>query len=713
VPSDDPTFSDELTLAGLFALPELGTWRKAAEASLRGRPLESISQTTHDGITIEPLYSSDQVQVSTEYPGLPPFTRGQSGLGSSQGSWESCQRCDHPDAELAAGWASENASRGISSAWLVFDSAARAGLDADSDRAANSEADGLIVSTADELVPLLESIDPAITGVHFDGGGNAMGLAAAFFAAAMRSGRTPGSFSGALHLDPLGALASDGELTYGLDRSLALMAELVAWAERTVPGMRTVSVSSLPCAVSGATATQEIAYVLATGVEYLRALDSAGIDVEISCGQFHLVTSVGRDVFAEIAKLRALRRCWARVIEACGGSAAAQASPIHAVSSPRCLAARDPWVNLLRSSEQAFAAVLGGAEVVTVQPFDSVFGTSGDLGRRIAANTHALLREESQLHRVVDPAGGSYYVEQLTDELSRLAWEHFQEIERSGGMRAAFESGRLGDEISAALDEKRTAVATRHDPVTGVSSFPKLDEEAVNRDEIDATRIRARAADRLGAHREHSGSRSEIAALREAAQSPDGKGSVMDAAIEAFAAGATLSEVADALRAGAEPTRVVPLVAEGEGRGFERLRDASDRYLATRGARPQIFLVCLGPTHEHRARADFARNLVNSGGIEVVEYGSFSTAEAAAEAWARSGCSMAIVCAADERAQELARPALRALKEGGARSVVVVGDPRDEEGIWRRAGADLFVFAGCDVLAILRELLIGEGVLDA
>jgi methylmalonyl-CoA mutase len=241
-----------------------------------------------------------------------------------------------------------------------------------------------------------------------------------------------------------------------------------------------LTVDALPYHEAGGSAAQELGCSLATAVAYLRELTGAGLSVEQACAQLEFRYAATADQFLTIAKLRAARRLWARVAEACGAPRAG-AQLQHVVTSPVMMTRRDPWVNMLRSTIATLAAGAGGADAVTVLPFDHALGLPDAFARRIARNTSTILIEESHLARVIDPAGGSWYVERLTDELAHAGWEFFQRIERLGGQAAALRSGDLERDLAETWQARAGLLAKRREPITGVSEFPFLAEKPVVR----------------------------------------------------------------------------------------------------------------------------------------------------------------------------------------------------------------------------------------
>lgn len=272
----------------------------------------------------------------------------------------------------------------------------------------------------------------------------------------------------ALSLDPLGQRLTDPQALVALGRSAKHIAE-------RFPDATSVLLSTLPYHDAGADAADELAFALATGVRYLEALLAAGLSVEQAGRQLAVQVAVGGDTFVELCKLRSLRVCWRKLLAASGVTAELHLR-VHAVCSRRTLTVRDPWVNMLRVTTQLFAAILGGADLVTPSAFDQLFGLPSAAGRRVARNTGLVLREESALGRVLDPAGGSYYFDTLTDSLAREAWRRFQAIEREGGMLAALKSGKIAAHLESGWKSRLDRIAKRKAPILGVSEFANLDE---------------------------------------------------------------------------------------------------------------------------------------------------------------------------------------------------------------------------------------------
>jgi methylmalonyl-CoA mutase len=390
---------------------------------------------------------------------------------------------------------------------------------------------------------------------------------------------------------------------------------------------------------AGGSEVQELSYALAVAVAYLRALDAGGIAIDAARRMIFFRLSADADQFLTMAKFRALRKLWARVEEAC--ELVPAPAFIAAETAWRMMTRRDPYVNMLRTTIAAFAAGLGGANAITALPFTSALGLPDSFARRIARNTQLILLDESNLAKVADPAAGSGGIEDLTDKLCHESWQLFQEIEATAGVAAALEHGAIQKKVAQTRTERERAIATRNDPLTGTSEFPHLSENAF---------------------------------------------SVLD--------------VAPVTPKGAEETRSFPALPTMRlAEPYEALRDASDRMLEATGGRPKVFLASLGTPADSIARAMFAKNFFEAGGIEAIEGSGDPTALAAS--FKQSGAKLACLCSSDAVYAAQGADAAKALAAAGAAHIYLAGRPGEADSL-KKAGVQSFIYAGCDALATLR-----------
>jgi methylmalonyl-CoA mutase len=455
-----PEPPEHLVLAAEFAQATHDEWAAAVDGVLRksgrvkdddalGTGVGKLSWRTADGITVAPLYSAEDVAdlPSAGGPGALPYTRGS----RTTGGWDVRQRHAATSGPAARASVLADLENGVTSVWLAVGTG------------------GVPVA---ELPAALEGVLLDLAPVVLDAGEQAVEAAEAFLTAAAE---VPAEkLLGTLGLDPIGLRARAG--------TGPAVDSVVPLARRVVNGyplVRTVVVDATPVQEAGGSEGQELGFSLAAGVAYLRALTEAGLSVEQAAGQLEFRYAATAEQFPTIAKLRAARRLWGRVLEASGAEGPGQTQ--HAVVAPTLFTTRDPWVNMLRGTVAGFAAGVGGADAVTVPPFDVVIGESEAFSRRVARNTQSLLLEESHLSRVLDPGGGSWYVEHLTDDLARAGWAFFQEIEAAGGAVAALDSGLVASAVATVRATREKGIATRRTPLTGVSEFPNLDERPVER----------------------------------------------------------------------------------------------------------------------------------------------------------------------------------------------------------------------------------------
>jgi methylmalonyl-CoA mutase len=630
-----------MILAGEFDSTSKQQWVEMVAKVLKGADFDkALVSHTYDGIRIDPLYTLADEQAVEQLPGKAGFTRGESPTVNADVAWSICQRIDHPDPATANAQMLEDLEGGANSLEVVIDAFGAA------------KVDGVVVDTADGFDRVFDSVFLDLISVGLRSGEDTEVTARWMLELWERRGTPLVDRHGSFGADPLGVLAMTGSLSNGLDTMFDEIAALIGEVSE-MPNVRVVEIDTAPFVGAGASEGQELGLMLASAIAVLRALDERGIPAEKAAPHIGLTLSADADVFAGIAKIRAARQLWSHALTVAGIDPEHTGGRISVRSSTRMMSQRDPWVNILRSTAACFAAATGGAAAIILDPFDAALGDSNNLPRRIARNTQLILQAEAHVARVLDPAGGSFYVEHLTEALSAAGWTYFQEVERDGGLFAALTSGRVHRDLAATADRRAKNIATRNDPLTGVTEFPNLDEELPAAAETDRAAKRAAAN---GAH-QRSGS----------------------------------------------PTTVEPLRQRRLAEDFEALRDRADR-LANEGAQPTIFLANLGPVAVHTARATYAKNFFEAGGIVALGTDGFASTEELGAAFQASGATAAVLCSSDavyERDAEAAAAALRAV---GCSRLYLAGNPRDQRDRYLAAGVDEFIHVGVNVLDTLTAL---------
>jgi methylmalonyl-CoA mutase len=645
-----PTETDDLRLAADFAPASHDDWRKLVDGVLKGASFEQLVSKTHDGLRIEPVYQRAH--------GAEPIA------GRAEAApWQIMQRIDHPDAAVANAQALHDLENGADGLTLVF-----AGAN-------GARGFGLEASA--------ETIERLLEGVFLDAG------------VSIELNFGPQSRMAPIHLaefikqkdidiqkcdirfgfDPIGTWATWGSSAFSWSEITATWSG--AFKFLTAQGFKGPFAPADGRVIhdAGGSEAQELAFVLACGVTYLRALEGAGIALDEAQNMVYARLCADADQFLTMAKFRALRLLWARIEQSCG--LAPKPLFIAADTAWRMLTQRDPYVNMLRATMAVFSAGLGGANGIAVLPHTLALGLPDGFARRVARNTQLVLLEESNLAKVSDPAAGSGGIEALTRELCEAAWTQFQEIEKAGGAFAALVNNVIQPRVAATRAARQASIARRRDVLTGASEFPNLRE-------VRATVLKARPVEPV----------------------PYGKPKITFAALE--------------------PIRLAA--------PFEALRDESDHLLALSGGRPKVFLANLGSPADFTARATFAKSFFETGGIEAIEcspplegelarggetppapsrsaqepslpMGEVTEAFAAlAAAFKASGAALACLCSSDKVYAHETAAAASALHAAGAKHIYLAGRPGEQESALRTAGVQDFIFAGRDALAILSEV---------
>jgi len=609
----------EFKLASEFPATSRKEWLALVEKSLRGTPFDQkLVAESYDGLKLQPLYERVQHVQAIE--------------GRAAAPWGIIQRVDHPDPAIANAEALHDLENGATGLSLLF-----AG-------APSANGYGLPEISVETVDRVLDKIRLDAISIRLDARPRVLKAAESFLAAAERRGIAISKLDAVLGIDPFGALAAIGSIPETVAAAIEKRATFAAALSRQGFGGQTFIADGRPVHDAGGSEAQELAYILSCAVAYWRGLEMAGLSLDAARKQIAFLLSADADQYLTVAKFRALRRLWARVEEA----SAISPAPIrlHAETAWRMMTRRDPAVNWLRTTIAAFSAGIGGANHVTVLPHTAALGLPDRFARRVARNLQLILIDESNVHRVADPAAGSGAIENLTTELSATAWKLFQEIEATGGAAAALASCLIQNKVEEVRRAREANIATRKDPLTGTSEFPNVRE----------------------------------------------------------ATAAVLNVPCPFLPKTDATMRIKPLPRVRFSEPFERLRDAADRAAASKRKHPAIFLANLGSASAFTERATFAKNFFEAGGIEALSNEGFSKPDALPDAFKASGAPIACLCSSNEIYAREAGSAATALKKAGAKAVFLAGRAGEHEAAWRKAGIDDFVFAGCDVLAALQQI---------
>lgn len=533
-----------------------------------------------------------------------------------------------------------------------------------------------------------------------------MPFAALLVALARQRGSLITAMHGCIEMDPLGVLAHEGRLPQSLGGAYEEMATLTDWASRHAPKLQTICVHSRAWHEAGGNSVQELAFTMAMGIEYLREMHLRGLDVDIVAPCMRFAVTVGTELFMEIAKLRALRMLWSRAVAALGGNEQSQKLTLHVRTSQWNKTISDPHNNLLRATVEAFAGVLGGCDSMQVGAFDEVIRPSDDFSQRLARNTQLILQKECSLEQVIDPAGGSWFVESITAELAGYAWALFQEVEKLGGMAAALRAGFPQQTVATTASEKIKAVNCRRDSIIGVNQYANTKEQPLEIPATNADTFHKRRVHYITSHRTSLGDEENESVLDKLSKVFQSTGAeLFGACVEAVIAGATLGEISRTMRVNDDTyAAITPVPLARAAAPFERLRAAANRYTARCQGRPTVFLCNMGSLRDYKARADFSRGFFACGGYDVISPEGFETPGAAVETFIHSGARIAVICSTDANYPVLVPSLAADIRLKSPETIIVLaGFPKDQIETFRKAGVDEFIHVRADAVELLTQ----------
>lgn len=717
--------AEKLELGKEFTPPAFDEWKSKVEADLKGAPFQKLFTKTYEGIELKPIYIKSDIEnlpLTDELPGYTNYVRGTKASGYLGKSWEIAQEIPYADSEDLNAALKNDLSRGQTSININLDEATKLGQDADYADTEKVGEGGLSISGLKSLERVFHGIDIAKYPIHVDAGFTSVPFLILFNAYLKSKNIDIKNIKGSIHSDPIGYLAEKGTLPVSLEFALDKMKLSVEWTNKKTNGFKTIGVSGMPYNNAGATAVQELAFVIATAVEYLNQMNERNVDVTNAAESMRFTFGIGSFYFMEVAKLRAARVMWAKVLEQFGVAEEKRKMFIHAKTALNNQTVYDPFVNMLRTTTEAFSAVVGGVDSMHTNPFNESFSLPDRFSRRIARNTQIILNEESNLSKLIDPAGGSYFVEKLTDDLLNEAWKLFKEIESKGGIIEALKSGFVQSIISKVTEAKTKDIAKRKSVVVGVNMYANTKEEKVKPVLLNKEEFKKKRAEYLQKYRVEGDNKKNSAILEKLQKLSDTNNDIIEIGIEAALEGATLGEISQSARAArGEEVTVNKLIKFRTGDLFESLREACENYKMKTGAKPKIFLATMGPLKQFKGRADFSRGFFEAGGFDVEYPNGFATKEAAVNAALNSKANAVVICSTDDTYPELVpeitkgikskRSGDPALRENKNVSVILAGYPKEQIEAHKESGVDDFIFLGADAYGILSVLLKKIGAL--
>ena len=612
-------------------------WAAAAQKELKDKPLDALDRD-YGGIGVKPVYfASDAPEgAAAEVPGAAPFTRGVRATMYANRPWTIRQYAGFSTAKESNDFYRKNLAAGQKGLSVAFDLATHRGYDSDHPRVVGDVGKaGVAIDSVEDMKILFDGIPLNEMSVSMTMNGAVIPVMAMFIVAGREQGATTEQLSGTIQNDILKEFMVRNTYIYPPEPSMRIIGDIIAYTAENMPKFNSISISGYHMHEAGATAVQELAYTLADGMDYVRAAMDKGLDIDAFAGRLSFFFGIGMNFFVEIAKLRAARQLWAGIMSDLGAKKPGSLMlRTHCQTSGVSLTEQDPYNNVVRTAFEALASVLGGTQSLHTNSFDEAIALPTDFSARIARNTQLILQHETRVTDVVDPLGGSYYIEALTADLVAGAGALIREVEEQGGMTRAVQEGTPKMRIEEAAALRQTRVDRGEDVIVGVNRFRLPEEEKLATREIDNRKVREEQIARLvELKRTRNAARCEAAldALRTCAKS--GEGNLLALAVDAAAARATLGEISSAMEdAFGRYSAVTRLISGVYDKAYEAdpeyraLRDRIEGFKAREGRAPAIFIAKMGQDGHDRGAKVIATAFSDMG--YAVHFGAlFETAE--------------------------------------------------------------------------------------
>jgi methylmalonyl-CoA mutase len=590
-----------------FPNKSLADWEAAAADELKGAASASLQWETPEGIAVNPLYTADDLaslEAVASMPGFPPYLRGPRATMYANRPWTVRQYGGFSTAEATNAFFKKNLQGGQTGLSVAFDLATHRGYDSDHPRVVGDVGKaGVAIDSVEDMKILFRDIPLDKVSVSMTMNGAVLPVLASFIVAGEEQGVPASKLSGTIQNDILKEFMVRNTYIYPPEPSMRIVADIIEFTAKAMPKFNSISISGYHMQEAGATAVQELAFTLADGLEYARAALSRGLDIDEFAPRLSFFFAIGMNFFMEIAKLRAARLLWARMMQPFHPkNPVSLALRTHCQTSGVSLTEQDPYNNIVRTTIEAMAAILGGTQSLHTNAFDEALALPTPASARIARNTQLILRDETGIPHVIDPLGGSFYVESLTASLAAAAWEIIQEVESMGGMTKAVETGMPKLRIEEAAAKRQARIDRGEEVIVGVNKYRPEEATQVDVLEVDNTQVRDAQIVKL---KQIRSSRDEVLckqALKALAEAAQGKsGNLLALSVDAARARATVGEISDALEAVFTRHRAVIRSISGvygaayEGdEGFKRVQQEVEAFAAEEGRRPRLLVVKLG-----------------------------------------------------------------------------------------------------------------------
>jgi methylmalonyl-CoA mutase len=699
--------------------PDLDDWRRPATSELKGADPDTLTWHTPEGIDVKPLYTAGDlasIEGLDSLPGLPPFTRGVRATMYANRPWTIRQYAGFSTAEESNAFYRRNLAAGQMGLSVAFDLATHRGYDSDHPRVVGDVGKaGVAIDSVEDMKILFDQIPLEKMSVSMTMNGAVLPCLAAFIVAGEEQGIDQSQLNGTIQNDILKEFMVRNTYIYPPEPSMRIVADIIEHTAHHMPRFNSISISGYHMQEAGATAVQELAFTIADGLEYVRYALGRGLDIDRFAGRLSFFFAIGMNFFMEVAKLRAARLLWHRVVSQFDPQDPRSAMlRTHCQTSGVSLTEQDPYNNIVRTAVEAMAAVLGGTQSLHTNSFDEALGLPTDFSARIARNTQLVLAEETGIPKVVDPLAGSYYVEWLTDRLAAEAWALIEEVEEMGGMTRAVASGMPKLRIEESAARRQARIDRGDEVIVGVNKYQPADPEHVDVLAIDNTDVRRRQIARLERVRAERDEQAFRDALRRLTEGAAGDANLLALCVDAARARATVGEMSDAMeqvfgRHKAEIRSIQGVYGaayEGDD-AFAAVRAEVEAFADAEGRRPRLLVVKMGQDGHDRGAKVIATAFADLG-FDVDVGPLFQTPAEAARDAVDNDVHVVGVSSQAAGHLTLVPQLVDELKAAGAEDVVVVCGgvipPQDHEAL-RRAGVAAIFGPGTNIPAAAGKVL--------
>jgi methylmalonyl-CoA mutase len=662
---------------------DLGRWRELASKELRGADPDSLVWETAEGIRVQPLYTAadlEALEVVGGLPGIEPFVRGPRATMYANRPWTIRQYAGFSTAEESNAFYRQNLAAGQMGLSVAFDLATHRGYDSDHPRVVGDVGKaGVAIDSVEDMKILFDGIPLDKMSVSMTMNGAVLPVLAGYVVAAEEQGVSQDQLTGTIQNDILKEFMVRNTYIYPPEPSMRIVADIIEHTAKHMPRFNSISISGYHMQEAGATAVQELGFTLADGLAYARSAAARGLSVDDFAGRLSFFFGIGMNFFMEVAKLRAARLLWARIMTGLGAQKSeSKMLRTHCQTSGVSLTEQDPYNNIVRTGYEAMAAAFGGTQSLHTNSFDEAIALPSDFAARIARNTQLILAEETGITHVIDPLGGSYYVEALTQSLANEAWSLIEEVEELGGMTKAVESGMPKLRIEEAAARRQAAIDRGEETIVGVNKYRLAEESPIDVREIDNTEVLRQQLARLDKLKRDRDPRRVKEALQALTAAAEGDGNLLELSIEATRARATVGEISDALEEVFGPYRAnIRTISGVYGRQYEhdeefqRIRKEVEAFALEEGRRPRILVAKLGQDGHDRGAKVIATAFVDLG-FDVDIGPLFQTPEEAAREAIEDDVHVVGVSSQAAGHKTLVPQLIEALRAEGASEIVVV-----------------------------------------